>query len=347
MNYSKKYTAIIYLIILVSCNKYDLARTNLHDPKSKYFVPDLPEILTDMPTDITEMSAKTSATIISDGGGDITARGVCWGTSTTPDISGYHTLDGSGKGTFTALIEGLTSNSFYYARAYATNITGTAYGNLVSFTTYGVVDANGNGYKTIVAGNQEWMAENLKTTRYNDATTIPYITDINEWTGAVSGAYCWYFNDEINYKNTYGALYNWKAVNTGKLCPKGWHVPSDEEWHTFILSLDPNAQLIFGSESNIAGGKLKATGTLEEGTGLWSSPNTGATNEIGFNAIPGGFRDAEGVFQQVQLEGYAVYWSSTEVVQGNSFYRMLGYTFADAYRGSGWGQNGNTVRCVR
>lgn len=112
-----------------------------------------------------------------------------------------------------------------------------------------VTDTEGNTYKTIKTVTQTWMAENLKTTKYNDGTLIPNVSDNTAWTQLSSGAYCWYSND-INNKSTFGALYNWYAVNTGKLCPEGWHVPGDDEWTTLTGYL--------GGE-DVAGGKMKST----------------------------------------------------------------------------------------
>lgn len=145
----------------------------------------------------------------------------------------------------------------------------------------GVVDAGGNVYTTVIIGNQEWFTENLRTTKYNNGTPIPNITSNSEWGNLTTGAYAWYDNDEATYKYAQGALYNWYAVETGNLCAAGWHVPTDAEWTTLTDYL---------GGASVAGGKLKATGTIEAETGLWHDPNTGATNETGFTALPGGGR---------------------------------------------------------
>ena len=142
------------------------------------------------------------------------------------------------------------------------------------------------------------MAENLKTTSYNDGSSIPNVTGDVEWMDLTTGAYCWYGNLETTYKNTYGALYNWYTVNTGNLCPTGWHVPSKEEWMILATYL---------GGPDIAGGKLK-----ESGTAHWQSPNTGATNAARFNALPGGVRDVSsdfgGFFIKSGSNGF--WWSS-------------------------------------
>ena len=118
------------------------------------------------------------------------------------------------------------------------------------------------------------MAENLRTTKYNDGTPIPQVTDAAAWSNLMTPGYCWYNNDAAKYKETYGALYNWYTVNIGNLCPSGWHVPADTEWMVLTAHL--------GGEK-ISGGKLKETGTLH-----WDKPNLRATNETGFTALPGG-----------------------------------------------------------
>ncbi len=148
--------------------------------------------------------------------------------------------------------------------------------NLRPWIVYGsMTDRDGNTYKTIPIGTQTWMVQNLKTTKYNDGTSIPLVMDTGSWSNLSTPGYCWQVND-LAYRVTYGLLYNWYTVNTGKLCPKGWHVPSDAEWTKLTDYL--------GGE-NIAGGKLK-----ESGFRHWNSPNTGATDESGFKAFPGGIR---------------------------------------------------------
>lgn len=158
-----------------------------------------------------------------------------------------------------------------------------------------LTDIDGNVYKTIKIGTQLWMKENLKTTKYNDGTLIPNVTDNTQWGKLTTGAYCWYNNDAETHKNPYGALYNWHTIETGKLCPKGWHVSSDKEWTTLMDYLG-------GYE--MSGGKLKDADTT-----YWRSPNKGATNESGFTALPGGYRDVEGGTFLLNKAGF--WWAST------------------------------------
>lgn len=194
-----------------------------------------------------------------------------------------------------------------------------------------VTDIDGNIYKTVKIGDQWWMAENLKTTKYNDGADIPNVTDNTEWVNHTTPAYCWYDND-ISYKNPYGALYNWYSVNTGKLAPTGWHVASDAEWTTLTDYL--------GGES-VAGGKLKETGSSH-----WDSPNTGATNVTGFSALPAGFRYKDGAFYYIVY--YGIWWSSTEYSTNNAWYRYMYFDIIKVNRINYYTKEyGFSVRCVK
>ena len=199
-----------------------------------------------------------------------------------------------------------------------------------------VKDIDGNVYNIVTIGTQVWMAENLRTTRYNDGSSIPLVSGNTAWNNLTTAGYCWYNNDATTYKNVYGALYNWYVVNTNKLCPFGWHVPNDNEWTSLISYL--------GNDSN-AGGKLKATGTIEEGTGLWSSPNTGATNETNFTALPGGYRHRHGSFYSMEQNGN--WWSESYYGAAEAWYRTLHYYNINVDRYSNYKTYGFSVRCVR
>jgi uncharacterized protein (TIGR02145 family) len=193
-----------------------------------------------------------------------------------------------------------------------------------------VTDRDGNVYKTFVIGTQTWMAENLKTTKFNDGTPIPLITDTTTWSNLTTPAYCWYKNDPF-YKNPYGALYNWYTVNTGKLCPTDWHVPSDTEWTVLTDYL--------GGES-IAGGKLKSI------TG-WNNPNTGATNETGFAALPGGYRLSSGGYFYPILGNNGTWWSSTQIDKGWAWDRLMYFNSSNVQKIFITNASGLSVRCVR
>lgn len=194
-----------------------------------------------------------------------------------------------------------------------------------------ITDADGNIYTSVAIGTQVWMAENLKTTKFNDGTAIPLVTDNTEWSNLTTSGYCWYSNDESTYKNTYGALYNWYTVNTGNLCPSGWHVPSDPEWTTLTTYLGGDG---------VSGGKLKEAGNIH-----WNTPNTDATNETGFTALPGGYRYLNGNFFIIGDEGY--WWTATESNTTNGWYRSMVRTSSNVNRLNYSKKDGFSVRCLR
>jgi len=162
-----------------------------------------------------------------------------------------------------------------------------------------VTDIDGNVYHTVTIGTQVWMVENLKTTKYRNGDPIPNVTSDAAWCALSTGAYCWYDNDAATYKAKYGALYNWFAVADNRnIAPVGWHVPTDTEWTTLTTFL--------GGE-NLAGGKLKETGTSH-----WRSPNTGATNSSGFTALPAGSHYTNGYDFYGGLGSGCGWWTSSQ-----------------------------------
>jgi len=308
----------------------------------------VPSVTTAIVSNVTEATAECGGSVTSGGGAAVTARGVCWSTNPTPTIADNKTSDGSDTGSFTSSMTGLTNSTPYYVRAYATNNGGTGYGGIESFTTDDstgtVTDFNGNVYQTIKIGDQWWMAENLKVTHYRNGDPIPLVTDSVTWSsGPTTGAYCEYDNNPANVA-TYGRLYNWYAVDDSRnIAPAGWHVPTDEEWKQLEMFLGMSQAEADGvaSRGTDEGGKLKETGTTH-----WNSPNTGATNESGFAALPGGFRQAivnGGFFHQGE---YAYFWSTTEV-SNLAWNRRLYYLNSQVTRFDFRKGVGQSVRCVR
>jgi uncharacterized protein (TIGR02145 family) len=194
-----------------------------------------------------------------------------------------------------------------------------------------VTDIDGTTYKTVKIGEQIWMAENLKTTRYNDGTGIQKITDATAWSGMKTGAYCWYKNDELIYKDTFGAIYNGYTAKTGMLCPTGWHVPDKEDW----LKLRE-----FTGDSIKGGGKLK-----EAGTEHWLTPNKGADNSSGFTALASGMRYFEGTFASVL--NFTGIWSSTETGTKDLWYTSLYYGDAVFVIDHITKNQGFSIRCIK
>jgi uncharacterized protein (TIGR02145 family) len=203
----------------------------------------------------------------------------------------------------------------------------------------GVTDIEGNFYPSIIINGQEWMQKNLAVTKYRNGDLIPTGLDNTTWQNTTSGAYAIYNNDPAN-NTIYGKLYNWYAVNDSRgACPTGWHVPSDGEWTFLINYLDPNQDPnVYGVQSAIAGGKLKSTI-------VWSSPNTGATDETGFQAVPAGFRGTDGGL--IDLGYYGNYWSSIECNSTFSWKRRLYYSNSNINRECVDKRDGYSVRCLK
>lgn len=191
-------------------------------------------------------------------------------------------------------------------------------------------DIDGNKYIIVTIGTQTWMAQNLKTTRYNDGTAIPLVTDNTAWSNLTTPGYCW--SNPI-----FGALYNWYAVNTGKLCPTGWHVPAEADWTTLTNYL--------GGET-IAGDKLKDIGSIHWQGVSGGVANGTTTNESGFSALPGGLRTTTGSFGSLMTHGF--FWSATGFDATNAWARYMFSGHANLYISSGYSKIfGFSVRCVK
>lgn len=192
----------------------------------------------------------------------------------------------------------------------------------------GITDIDGNVYDTVRIGNQLWMKENLRTTRLNDGTELALTPYSVEWSILQKPGYCWYGNHEAFFSlNRYGALYNWYAVKTKKLCPVGWHVPTDADWRELSDYIGWDT----------GGGKLR-----EAGTDNWAEPNTAATNETGFSALPGGKRNA--YYKDYQRFRYTAYfWCSDN---GSTF--SLSNTDSNVSSRPGLSESdGASVRCLK
>lgn len=194
-----------------------------------------------------------------------------------------------------------------------------------------VTDIDGNVYNTVAIGSQIWIKENLKTTKFNDGTSIPLVTGNTDWNNLSTPGFCWYDNSASVNGDTYGALYNFAAVTSAKLCPSGWHVPTKAEWEL----LRDNT----GGE-NKAGGNLK-----EKGTAHWNSPNTGATDAYGFTALPSGERYEEGDYVYLGINNN--FWSTT-IGPGTNPFGVRLYFDSEIFHISEFDKGrGLSVRCVK
>ncbi len=329
----------------------------------------MPTVTTSAASNITANSATCGGNVTSDGGATVTARGVCWSTSQSPTVNDSHTTDGSGTGSFTSSLTGLTASTTYYVRAYATNSVGTTYGNEVSFTTLSsggtsqdgqpcpgtatLTDYDGNVYNTVQIGDQCWMKENLKTTKYADGTSISQgsSTSSSDVTG-----YWYYPNNDASNKPTYGLLYNWKAVmgNSSSsstnpsgvqgICPTGWHVPSDAEWTQLTDYVSSQSQYMCGSY--IAKALASTTGWYNINDTCVVGNNPSANNATGFSALPAG--EYNGYSDGYNNLGYSTYfWSTTQYNDGRAYFRALGSELAIVYRSYYFKSCGFSVRCLR
>jgi uncharacterized protein (TIGR02145 family) len=205
----------------------------------------------------------------------------------------------------------------------------------------GVTDVDGNTYTTIIINGMEWMAENLRTSTYANGESIPNVTDGWAWSDLTTGAWA-HFRNDSQYEHPYGKLYNWYAVSDPrKLCPSGWHVPTDREWSYLESALGmPDSELwqegYRGSRQNV-GGKMKAKN-------LWKAPNEGATNESGFSGLPGGYR-VLGDFHNFGNRG--CWWSARQTNAWHAWYWNLSYDLTGSSRQHEYKTNGHSVRCVK
>ena len=296
----------------------------------------IPSISTSAISNITYSTATCGGNISSGGNATVTARGVCWSSSSSPTIALItKTVDGTGTGAFTSAITGLANNTTYYVRSYATNGAGTAYGNEVVLTT--ILDPNPN----VTIGKQIWSTQNLNVDRYRNGVIIPQVTYYAQWNSLTTGAWCWYENDSTKYGATYGRLYNWYAANDPRgLAPAGWHIPSEKEWNTLATTL--------GGYS-IAGGAMKSTCG-------WVAPNNGGTNSSGFSGLAGGecgafFYYGTMYYGQTQKIGTdANFWSSTELPapnNSNAYYCSLSYFTPVLSAPAVQKRVGFSVRCIK
>jgi uncharacterized protein (TIGR02145 family) len=205
-----------------------------------------------------------------------------------------------------------------------------------SATTYGsLTDQDFNVYKTVTIGTQIWMAENLRTTKYRDGSVIPEVNGALAWSTLTTGAYCNYNNTvATDTIATFGRLYNWYAISDShNLAPAGWHIPSDVEWSQLTEYL--------GGE-DVAGGKLKEIGTTH-----WLVVNTGATNETGFTALPGGSHFYNVYESFYYIGSFGNWWSTTENDTASAWYRIMYCNTIYVARGNISKTLGFSVRCIK
>jgi uncharacterized protein (TIGR02145 family) len=346
--------AIYFFILLIISALLSQCKKEEETPSVK--------VTTEPVSRISRTSVSLKGSFINESTDTVIAYGFCWSTKSQPAYGDnrsvpYYITDG----VFRSGLSRLTPGTTYYVRAYAITVENKFYGSQESFTTKPAIalttfnpqlayqtvsDIDGNSYKTIKIGTQEWLAENLKTSRLNDGGVIPLVTDDNKWGKLTTPGYCWYNNDEAVFKDIYGGYYNWYAVNTGKLCPAGWHVPGEDDWKVFKLFLGMTSEQIESGyfPETTAGNKIKETGTLN-----WIEGSATASNESGFTALPGGSRSDSNYYFGGEGEGAG--WWSASLVPVSGYYPYSHWVISDKdwfYRSDMLNANyGLNVRCVK
>ena len=332
------------------------------------FVLQVPTVITSEATNIATTTAICGGEVTSDGGATVTSRGVCWSISHNPTVSDSHTTNGTGMGSFTSSLTGLSSGTTYYVRAYATNSAGTAYGNEVSFATETetpqdglpcpgastLIDIDGNIYNTLQIGSQCWMKENLRTTKYADGTSI---SQGSSSTSTIV-AYWYYPNNSSSNQPTYGLLYNWKAVMRNSsssstnpsyvqgICPNGWHVPSDAEWTQLTDYVSSQSQYVCGNDNRYIAKALAATSGWNSSTDTCAVGNIPSDNNAtGFGAPAAGYYN--GNHRDFGSRSY--FWDSSELDSDFANFNQLFHGSATLGGSSSFLYKGNglSVRCLR
>jgi uncharacterized protein (TIGR02145 family) len=286
----------------------------------------LPTVTTNSVSNIKTSSALCGGNVSFNGNLPIAARGVVWSTSPSPTIAlTTKTIDGTVTGTFQSSIKGLTDNTKYYVRAYATNSVGTSYGSEFNFTTRTAANL-----ASVKIGTQIWTTKNLDVSTFRNGDPIPEVKDGTEW--AINYPKWCYFNNDPALGAIYGKLYNWQAVNDPRgLAPEGWHVPTIDEWAILSDYL-----------GYYSGAKLKEAGILH-----WASPNLNATNESGFSALGGGCRGGSIPSPFALFNTHGLWWTANEEPSYRAQYRSLIFSTSLLHGGAaGWG-DGFSVRLIK
>lgn len=301
-----------------------------------------PNVVTSIAKQIEFKEATCEGYIKSDGGAQVEFRGIFWSKNSDPINGDYESAE-IGNDTFSVKLTNLTPNTQYYYCAYAANSKGKSFGEIKSFSTKDYIyieDVEGNKYKTLPIGNQVWMIENLKTTKFNDGTKIETTNPTNlNLEFEINTLYQWSYNGDTNYVNDYGRLYaGFVITDTRKVCPTGWHIPSKEEFETLL-----NNVVVLNNTGSVSfvGYALK-----EEGATRWNKNNIGgAKNSSGFTGIGGGVRYPNGSFEELNLEGY--WWSTTKKSDFSAVCLELSASGSNAgFRSLGL-SCGTSVRCIK
>jgi uncharacterized protein (TIGR02145 family) len=295
----------------------------------------LPAVITYTPESVSSTIIIVGYKVESDGGGKISDCGIYIGDAPSPETLGNQIQIAKDTGTFYVQLNGLSANTLYYMKAYAINSKGQALGDQVTFTTPPAIkDFDNNSYETVIINNQVWMASNLQTTHYMNGELISTTTTpASDISGESAPRYQWSYPGDDTNTAVYGKLYTYYTVtDSRKICPTGWHIPTDADWITL--------------ENNLGGANFAASFLKETGTVHWSAPyNTDANNITLFKALPGGYRNTTGTF--FYLKDYGFWWSSTLGDISNVWVRSMFTQSTQVSRLSFAVRFGASVRCVK
>ncbi len=348
----KVFFAISAFLSLVSCNTI-------------FYNDQLPIVSIEGVADVGQDSASCLGTVISDNGLSVTERGICWSSNPLPTIENDVVVVGSGTGDFTGLLQNLIAGHTYYVRAYAINEHGISYSSTMQVTTEydpnvpnpvfnessclcTVDDIDGNTYRATQIGNQVWMIENLRVTRYRNGDTIPFINDDETWTGLKTGAQGIYnSNAETNSINKFGRFYNYYAVaDSRNLAPEGWHVPTDAEWLELENYLDSIMATSDTKAKSLASASDWTESSVEGSIGyIDQATYTLLNNSSGFSALPGGIRSYCGCFAYATT--FAAWWTADQLDEQEAWFRSLNYNSPAVGHGHYEKKFGLSVRCVK
>jgi uncharacterized protein (TIGR02145 family) len=331
-------------------------------------VTQLPTLSTFAIQEISSQSASGGGEVTNDGGAPITSRGLVWNTSDNPTTEineGMTTVD-DGVGAFTSSLTNLSPYSTYYVRAYAINSKGANYGNQVEFETLPegaystVTDIDGNDYWTVAIGDYEWMAQNLRTTKYADGTPIINGLSDEEWANTTEGAYKVIpyddtikgsrdFNPPLLEFDSYGFLFNSYAADANP-CPEGWHVAKDNEWNLMLNFI----KLFYNIDDGQVGNAIKSCRQVNSPLGggcktdwhpRWDEhPVAYGTNKVFFLGLPAGFVDHTGFYSRLGKEGR--YWT-LDYGSGWPSRISLSYSNGGVQGGASPPNSGYSIRCIR
>lgn len=311
----------------------------------------IPVLNTAEPTNITSVTITACGRLLNTGGEDITDLGVCWSTSVDPNVNDSKMSNNVDTGSFISAISGLTPETTYYLRAYATNELGTGYGNEISFKTTSagtaVTDIDGNVYSSVIIGDQIWMKQNLKSTRYSNGDLIGTTTTANkDILNESTPKYQWAYNADERNIPLYGRLYTWFAVSDERnICPTGWHVASHAEWLSLMDYLGTNGYGFGGSPTDLAKSIADNSGWITSDTPGSPGNDQATNNNSGFSGLPGGARGGRDSFGSAGEGAY--WWSATDGTDLAWDGCYIWHSYVRLYNGNRGKYQGLSIRCLK